>query len=101
MSKLEKVAIDLLRAEAKSDRARAEAEASAVELIQVAAEGISLRELARRTGLSVSYLSAVQTGRQKISSNAFVRIAGMKFAKVKLNAYALDEERRLDAGGKQ
>ena len=44
-------------------------------LIEAATEGCSLRELSRRCGLSVTYLSLVKNGHQAISPSAYVRVA--------------------------
>jgi hypothetical protein len=91
----ERAAMNMLHAEAAYYAAQAEVNFYAAKLITHATEKITLRELARRTGFSASYLSAIKTGKQKISSQAFIRIAGMIFPKVCLNACAFDEERKL------
>ena len=84
MSDLEKVAIDLLRAKQDLDRAKEKADEKVFKLIDFAEEGMSLRELAELTGLSVSYLCDVRLGKQEISIDAFIRIASVKFVRVKL-----------------
>lgn len=46
-------------------------------IIKAATKGRSLRELSRMSGLSPTYLSLVNNGKQRISPAAFVTLAGI------------------------
>ena len=48
------------------------------ELIAELTRTISLRELARRSGLSPTYLSQVANGKVVVSPGAYVRLAGLE-----------------------